>query len=73
MRKPQPINVILYGPRTEQGKEELANRVASVHADAVLRRIRDLQCPQEQKDELLDAIIAAVMQRSKEQEQDIER
>lgn len=34
-RTSAPINVIVHYPKTEEGKRELAIRVASVHADMV--------------------------------------
>lgn len=36
----------------------MAERVADVHADMVTRHIQKLNCPSEQKIELLDAVIA---------------
>lgn len=62
-----PINLIVYHPRTEAGREDLARRVAEVHAMAVSQRIKALSCPQEQKLALLDAVIDAA---KKEREQD---
>ena len=50
-----PINVIVYYPKTEQGKRELAERVAGIHADMVNQYIEKLNCPSDQKVELLDA------------------
>ena len=52
------INVILYLPDSQEGNAELAHRIASVHADTVLNRIKKLECPSKQKNTLLDAIIA---------------
>lgn len=59
-RKSAPIHVIVYCPKTEEGKRELSQRVAGVHADMVNRHIQKLNCPSGQKVELLDAVIAAV-------------
>jgi hypothetical protein len=58
-RKSAPINVIVHYPKTEEGKRELAQRVAGVHADFVGRYIQQLNCPSEQKAELLNAVIAS--------------
>lgn len=66
MRKMAPINVIVYYPKTEEGREELSRRVALVHADAVNQRLKELNCPEKQKLELLDAVIRTVRQRSGE-------
>ena len=57
MRKHGPVNVIMYIPKTEEGKLELAKRVAEVHANAVQQRIKSLACPNGQKLALLDAVI----------------
>jgi len=63
-----PINVIVYFPKTEEGKEELARRVSDVHAAAVNQRLKALNCPTQQKQELLDAVIETVKKNSREQE-----
>ena len=56
-RKSASINVIVHYPKTEEGKHELAERVASVHADMVNQHIKKLNCPSDQKVQLLDAVI----------------
>lgn len=56
-RKSAEINVIVYYPKTEEGKRELARRVAGVHADMVQQYIKKLDCPPEQKTQLVDAVI----------------
>ena len=58
-RKSAPINVIVHYPKTEEGKRELAERVAGVHADIVNQHIKKLNCPSDQKVQLLDAVIQA--------------
>ena len=68
IRKMAPINVIVYYPKTEEGKEELARRVSDVHAAAVNQRLKSLNCPTGQKQELLDAVIETVKKNSREQE-----
>ena len=57
IRKMAPINVIVHFPTTEEGKEDLARRVSDVHAAAVIQRIQELNCPTQQKLDLLDAVI----------------
>ena len=69
MRRHGPISVIMHYPTTEKEKLELANRLAEIHADAVSRRIQELTCPNEQKLQLLDAVIDSAKQRAKRQEQ----
>lgn len=57
MRKSAPIKLIVHYPTTEEGKLELAGRVADVHAGFVVNTINKLDCPPEQKLELLQAVI----------------
>ena len=57
MRKPTPVNLIVYRPRTEQEQTELARRIAGIHAEIVLRQVQELSCPAEQKMELLEAVV----------------
>ncbi len=64
IRKMAPVNVIVYYPKTEEGKDELARRVADVHASAVTQCIKSLNCPDRQKLELLDAVIETASQKS---------
>uniref|UniRef100_UPI004056A4FB hypothetical protein n=1 Tax=Agathobacter sp. TaxID=2021311 RepID=UPI004056A4FB len=56
-KKSAPINVIVHYPKTIEGQRELAERVAGVHADMVNQHIKKLNCPSEQKVQLLDAVI----------------
>ena len=56
-RKSAPINVIVHYPKTIEGQLELAERVAGVHADMVNQHIKKLNCPSDQKVQLLDAVI----------------
>jgi hypothetical protein len=56
-RSSAPIHVIVHYPNTEDGKRELANRAAGVHADVVQQTIQKLNCSSRQKMMLLDEII----------------
>lgn len=56
-RKSAPINVIVHYPKTIEGQRELAERVAGVHADMVNQHIKKLNCPSDQKVQLLDTVI----------------
>ncbi len=58
-RTSAPIKVIVHYPKTEEGKRELADRVARVHADMVNQTLKNLNCPSYQKEQLLDAVIEA--------------
>ena len=59
-RTSAPIQVIIHYPKTEEGKRELARCIAVVHADKVNQTIKKLNCPSEQKVQLLDSIIETV-------------
>lgn len=48
---------MIHYPKTTEGQRELAERVASVHADMVNQHIKKLNCPSDQKVQLLDAVI----------------
>ena len=61
-KKSAPVNVIFYYPKTEEVQQELAQRIASVHANFVLQYIRKLNCPSWQKEQLLDAVIESSKQ-----------
>lgn len=60
MRTRAPLQVRVHFPQTEEGKQELARRVAEVHADFVLDTLNRLDCPAKQKLELLQAVIDTV-------------
>ena len=64
IRSKAPINLIVYHPKTAQGQEELARRVADAHASAVIQQLKNLNCPTSQKLQLLDAVIADAKKRS---------
>ena len=57
MRTFAPINIIVHYPKEEEGWRELKRRVAGVHADMVNQHIKKLNCPSDQKVQLLDAVI----------------
>lgn len=54
------MNIILYFPQTKAGQEELAKRVATVHAQAVLDKVKSLNCPTQQKNKLIDAVLEKI-------------
>lgn len=62
------IHLIVHYPKTEKGKRELAERVAGVHVNSVNQTIQKLNCPFEQKVQLLNAVIeTASIKKSGEQ------
>lgn len=72
-RRSAPIKVVVHYPTTEEGKRELAERVAEVHADFVLQYVRKLQCPSKQKEELIDAVIESAKERQKQEKKASDR
>lgn len=50
------MEVIIHLPRSKESQEELAKRVATVHAQLIYNYISRLECSTEQKVALLDAI-----------------
>ena len=49
MRKTPPIKIIVHYPQTRQGNQELAQRLADDHDDAVVSAINKLDCPPDVK------------------------
>ncbi len=60
MKNSVPIQVIVHFPNTEEGKQELVQRISQVHADFVISTIDKLNCPTKQKLELLQAVIDTI-------------
>ena len=50
------MKIIVHAPRTEQGKERIKQAVTEEHIRAVIQAVTKLNCPREQKQELLFAI-----------------
>lgn len=67
IRTHAPVTVIIHSPQSQEGKLELSRRVAEIHADAVIHRIKSLNCPTSQKSALLEAVIQTAKERSKGQ------
>jgi DNA-binding PadR family transcriptional regulator len=65
VKKCVPINLILYYPKTEEGKRELAQRVADVHAETVKQTVSKLNCSSKQKEQLIDSVIGSVYESEK--------
>ena len=65
--------MVVHYPTTEEGKHELAERVAEVHADFVLQYVRKLPCPSKQKEELIDAVIESAKERQKQEKKASDR
>ena len=71
MRRQQPVKIVLYYPKTADSRLELSKRVAAVHADAVLARLKALHCPESQKRALLDAIITTARMNATQESPDL--
>ncbi len=54
------MNIIVHHPEREDAKRELSKRVAIVHAQAIIQKVKSLSCPLAQKLTLLDAVIARI-------------
>ena len=50
------MNIVVHYPKSEQDMKELQEKVASVHAGAVLRHLQNLTCPEAQKLKLYNEI-----------------
>lgn len=57
------MNIIVHYPDGEEAKQELARRVAVVHAQSVVQKVKSLSCPLEQKMALLEAVKQHVLDR----------
>lgn len=51
------INVIMHDPKSAALQRELTKKVAVVHAEAVIEKLKSVSCPPEQKAEIIDKII----------------
>lgn len=50
------MNIIVHYPESQEAKRELARRVAVVHAQSIVQKVKSLSCPPEQKIALLEAV-----------------
>ncbi len=60
------MKIIVHYPETPQKQAQFDMRVAKFHADYVAQYIEKLNCPTEQKLQLLDAIAQTIMKESVE-------
>ena len=63
------MEVIVHGPSSKAGKEALAKKVASFHAQVVLEYISRLHCPKEQKLALIDAILEQIREDNRKEKE----
>lgn len=64
----ESIQIQVYLPKTPEGKADLAERIANVHARLVARRIQELNCPLAQKLALSDAVVRTARDRARAEE-----
>lgn len=50
------MNIIVHTPATDEDKKEISRKAAILHNQAILHYIRQLSCPDYQKQALLQAI-----------------
>ena len=57
-RNSTTIRIVVHEPATESSRQELAERTAAIHADCVRQFLKNLNCPQAQKQILWNRILA---------------
>lgn len=50
------MNIVVYNPQTEEDRKELGRKAAMIHNQVLFQSIKQLSCPNNQKQALLDAI-----------------
>lgn len=50
------MGIIVHFPEDREMQRELSKRVATVHAQTVIEKIKTMSCPADQKVELINAI-----------------
>ena len=55
-RRYRAFSIIMHYPKSIEMQQELAKKVAAVHAQTVIEKIKSMPCPIEQKEALIDAI-----------------
>ena len=54
------LDIKVFYPDSEEDRAEIRRRLARIHAQYVLNYIQNLNCPQWQKEKILDGVIAKV-------------
>ena len=62
------IKIIVYYPETPEKQAQFDARVAKFHAEYVAQYIEKLNCPTEQKLNLIDAVANTILEGSEEKE-----
>ena len=59
LRRFKPVEMITYMPKSDSYISQLAQRTAAVHADIVHRHLTNLNCSAQQKQHLLEQVLAS--------------
>ncbi len=59
MRRFKPVEIITYLPKSDSNTSQLTQRMATVHADIVHRHLMNLNCSAQQKQHLLEQVLAS--------------
>ncbi len=68
MKRSKMIAIKAYKPESTAGKEALARCISGIHSEFVNRRIHQLTCGNQQKQHLLDAVIAEAKKQASAEE-----
>lgn len=63
MRHRGSVHITVHYPQSDETRQALRVLAAKIHAETVCRKIQELPCPNEQKLQLLDAVIGTVKSR----------
>lgn len=50
------MNMIVHQPKTKEDRKELERKAAILHSQAVLQYVRQLACPNDQKQALIEEL-----------------
>ena len=59
--------MIVHYPSAEEDRQEIQKRLARIHAQFVLQYVEKLNCPLEQKRQLIDAVANTIREQAKEE------
>ena len=61
------IEVIVHFPKAKEDQEEIQKRIAKIHAQFVLQYVEKLNCPLEQKQQLIDTVVNTIRERARQE------
>ena len=65
--KPNPVRIVVHYPKPAEGRRTLAQRMAGVHADWVCEKLKKMNCPADQKVQLLNAVVDTAKRKTLDQ------